>query len=136
MGHLVSINNIYLFWPDQVQFWPTKPIRYLSSIATPRHFWLNQMSFWVGYSFLNTFWSNVQFDTWLNRLPWTNCLIKNYTCHLTLELPIKIDMFRGQKESFSQVVWFDKPWIMNSNNVFVKVTIILRVIVTLAKWLY
>jgi len=136
MGHLVSINNVYLFWLDQVPFWPTKPIRYLSSIGTPRHFWLNQMSFWVGYSFLNTFSSHVQFDTWLNRLPWTNCLIRNYTCHLTLELIVKIDMFRGQKESFSQVVWFDKPRSMNSNNVLAKVTIILRVIVTLAKWLY
>jgi hypothetical protein len=64
------------------------------------------MSFWLGYSFLNTFWLNVQFDTW------SNFLIKNYTCHLTFELLVKMDMFRGHKGSFSQVVWFDKPWIL------------------------
>jgi hypothetical protein len=93
-------------------FWPTKPIRYLSSIGTPCHFWLNQMSFWLGYSFLSTFWLNVQFDTWSNRSSWSNCLIKNYTCHLKLELPIKMDMLRSQKGSFSQVVWFDKLWIL------------------------
>jgi len=25
---------------------------------------------------------------------------------------VKMDMFRGQKWSFSQVVWFDKSWIL------------------------
>jgi len=34
------------------------------------------------------------------------------TCHLTLELLIKMAMFIGQKWSFCQVVWFDKPWIL------------------------
>jgi hypothetical protein len=42
-----------------------------------------------------------------------------------------MDMFRGQKESFSQVVWFDKP--MNSSNVLVKAIIILGVIATLTR---
>jgi len=119
LGLLISINNIYLFWLSQVSFWPTRPlgylhnigtpchfwlgqmsfwpmkfIGYLNSISTPCHFWQNQMSFWLGYSFGNTFWLNFQFDTWSNRLFWSNCLIKNYTCHLTFELPIKTDMFR------------------------------------------
>jgi hypothetical protein len=26
-----------------------------------------------------------------------------------------MDMFRGQKGLFSQVVWFDKPWILVVN---------------------
>jgi hypothetical protein len=56
-------------------FQPMKPIGYLNNIGTPCHFWLNQMSFWLGYSFKNTFWLNVPFDTWLNRPSWSNWLI-------------------------------------------------------------
>jgi len=36
-------------------------------------------------------------------------LSKTTHAHLTLELPIKMDLFKGQKGSFNQVVWFDKP---------------------------
>jgi hypothetical protein len=93
-------------------FWTTKPIGYLSIVSTSCHFWLNQNVILTGYSLLSMFWSNVQFDTWLNKSSWSNCSIKNYTCHLTFEFPIKMDMFRGQKGSFNQVVWFDKPWIL------------------------
>ncbi len=39
-------------------------------------------------------------------------LSKTTHAHLTLELPIKMDLFKGQKGSFNQVVWFDKPWIL------------------------
>ncbi len=41
-------------------------------------------------------------------------ITKSTTTHVivTLELPIKTDMCRGQNGSFNQVVWFDKLWIL------------------------